>query len=919
MSRTAELRHQGAAASGFYGSSVAISGDTAVVSAPDEYVDGDHKGAAYVFRRTAGNWGQVAILTRTPIVLSQRFGDSVAIDGDTIVIAAPIYEGVGAAYVYREVNGVWTSIATLIADNGAAGDNFATSVAISGNRIIVGATGFDDAAPGYGAAYIFQEINGAWSQVAQLTNATEPLYGLFGYDVAIDGGVALVSALYGNGDVYTRGAVFVFDDIDGVWQETGRLARGQSRTYDGFGYSIDLDGDIAVAGIPEERGVIPVEPHISGSVYVFRRSGFNWQEVAKLKRPDNRAYGQFGFSVEVDDGTLIVGAPEITDLVYNCGYAYIFRDFGDDWRPVATLKPEARILDNNFGQAVAIDGQSILIGQAGDTFDYRAGLASVFEFESPCGDCDNNGADDDFDIATGASADCNANVIPDACEMTGDPAIDCDANGAIDECDIEAGLVPDCNGNGVPDACDIAVATSEDCDANGIPDECELAANLATGAIAPSNATASDAFGSSVDIDGDAMIVGAPNRQDSASQAGVSFIYERTSGDWEEVAELRHPAPSSSAHFGAAVAIEANLAIVGAPGAMSNTGVVFVHERVNGLWTPTASLTASDARLGAMFGASVALDDGRIVVGSPRSYENDDAVGAAYVFEKLNGDWTETAKLTPSIRQLNAYFGGSLAISGATIAVGARQEDDGYAAAGVVYLFSYENGQWLESARLTSPSPSRSAQFGTSIALQGATLVVIAPSDNDFAYANDGAYVFENVGADWALVASLKKPTEAYRHHFSAGAAIHGDQVVAATTNTYDPFIPVPGGGYTYLYQRFGASWEPISRLRRNASHGNTQKCCAISQSTLVTGDPYANSGVSSGAIYTYDLRLAKGDCDFSGVPDACESLWTVNDFVHALLNASIDPFDVCVFDGDGDGVVDGRDIQAFVTRALAP
>ena len=207
--QTAELTAFDGAADDGYGESVAVSGNTLVVGAPDAMVGSNEQGAAYVFTESASGWTQTAKLTASDGAAYDRFGSSVAISGNTLVVGAP-YATVGgvsdrgAAYVFTEPTSGWaghvTESAKLTASDGAAGDQFGSSVSISGNTVVVGAP---DARAGsndeQGAAYVFTEPGSGWAsmtQSAELTASDGALGDQFGASVAISGNTLVVGAPY---------------------------------------------------------------------------------------------------------------------------------------------------------------------------------------------------------------------------------------------------------------------------------------------------------------------------------------------------------------------------------------------------------------------------------------------------------------------------------------------------------------------------------------------------------------------------------------------------------------------------------------------------------------------------------------------------------------------------------------------------
>ena len=252
-----------------FGTSVALSGDTAVIGAVHHSAGGDRSGAAYVFVRSGASWVLQAQLTAADGTDNDQLGMSVALSGDTAVIGAVNAAGgtaqAGAAYVFVRNGTTWTQQAKLIADDGAALDHFGTSVALSGDTALVGASGSDAVDHDAGAAYVFVRSGATWTQQARLTDADG------------DGGSA-------------------------------------------FGAAVALVDDTALIGSPFDSPVGAA----SGSTYVFARSGATWTQQTKLTATDGAAVDFFGTSVALSAGSALSGAPGHDDLGSSSGAAYVF-------------------------------------------------------------------------------------------------------------------------------------------------------------------------------------------------------------------------------------------------------------------------------------------------------------------------------------------------------------------------------------------------------------------------------------------------------------------------------------------------------------------------------------------------------------------------------------------------------------------
>lgn len=304
IQRSKLIADDGSCLDGF-GKSVAISGDSVIVGAVGDDDRGNHSGGAYMFTRVGTEWVQEAKLVPSDGEEEEWFGNSVAISGNLAVVGAFRDDDSGlwsgSAYVFRREGLTWKEEAKLLPIDGASRHYFGTSVSISGDTIVIGAHGHDDSR---GAAYIFVHDGGSWMLQARLLPKSRTERSEFGRSVAIDGDVAIVSAF---GDSEGRGAgVNVFARIGGVWMEQAKLlpddaeAAGKGR----FGHSIDLsEGGVVVIGALPPHAVFG-----SSSAYVFQRTGMTWTQRAKLLSDDGDGFDMFGASVSVDGDFVFVGS-----------------------------------------------------------------------------------------------------------------------------------------------------------------------------------------------------------------------------------------------------------------------------------------------------------------------------------------------------------------------------------------------------------------------------------------------------------------------------------------------------------------------------------------------------------------------------------------------------------------------------------
>ncbi len=364
------------------GVSVAIAGDTVVVGAHNASV----KGAAYVFVRAGSMWNQQAKLTASDAAPNDFFGYSVAVAGDTAVVGALADDtaagsSAGSAYVFVRSGTVWSEQAKLTASDGAPDNWFGNFVAVAGDTAVVGAplhNGFT------GAAYVFVRSGTVWSQQAKLTASDAATGDELGWSVALAGDTAVLGAQFDDttGGV-NSGSAYVFVRSGSVWAEQAKLTASDGAGDDSFGWSVAVAGDTAVAGAPLDATGAGTD---AGSAYVFVRSGSVWSEQAKLTASDAAPGDRFGYAVAVADDTAVVGA-ELADTPAgaNAGSAYLFVRSGSSWTEDTKLTASDGSPDDQFGFSVAVAGETAVVGARFDdtAAGVDAGSAYVFK-ESPC-------------------------------------------------------------------------------------------------------------------------------------------------------------------------------------------------------------------------------------------------------------------------------------------------------------------------------------------------------------------------------------------------------------------------------------------------------------------------------------------------------------------------------------------------------
>ncbi len=387
-----------AAADSRFGTSVAIEGNLAVIGARWDDGGGENAGAVYLFRRSGSEWTDGVKLTASDASEFSRFGQSVSVSRDTIVVGAPRTDDVGtdsgAAYVFRFVENEWIQEDKLTASDAAAVDRFGTSVSIHEDVLVVGSRFDDDECPAEpacnsGSVYVFRRVEAAWTQEAKLTASDASSGAEFGSAVSLDGHLLVIGSYLDDaacaqdpscdsGSAY----VFLFDGIS--WNEDAKLTASDAEAEDWFGVSVAVEGDVIIVGAEHDSD----SGSYSGSAYIFHQPDGGWEnmtETAKLTASDGREADRFGVSVFIHGGVALVGARNEDSRGSNAGAVYVYRQNGLHWAEQTKLTASDGELGDRFGVAVAGDGDDALVGAPQENAacpgfpDCNSGAAYVFD------------------------------------------------------------------------------------------------------------------------------------------------------------------------------------------------------------------------------------------------------------------------------------------------------------------------------------------------------------------------------------------------------------------------------------------------------------------------------------------------------------------------------------------------------------
>jgi hypothetical protein len=425
-----------------FGYSVSIDGDYAIVGAES---DGSEVGSAYVFERDVlGAWSEAQHLEADDAAGDDYFGASVDISGDYAIVGAygndivTYSDSYGSAYVYFRNGGAWDQELQLLPSPGSADEGFGRSVAIDGDYAVVGAYRNDTGGTNRGAAYVFKRDGSTWppdpvSPLLQTTEAEDHDY--FGYSVDISGTRIIVGApkFHHSGTMADAGAAFVFEWtvpptgpaewVEYRLQGTPPLVLS---AYDEFGHSVAIWDDFAIVGahFDDSKG------NKAGAAYVFPRGTGPWTlPPQKILAYDGATDDLFGSSVSISGQVAVVGAPG--NGAGGSVYPFEFDTSGIGWTAGAKLADSAGADGDDFGYSVRLSGDDLVIGAPGD----GAGVAHVYLSVLPNGDPCSDGVE----CESGYCVDGVCCVVSE-CEAPGG-CYRCNVSGSLGACAYAVGEV----------------------------------------------------------------------------------------------------------------------------------------------------------------------------------------------------------------------------------------------------------------------------------------------------------------------------------------------------------------------------------------------------------------------------------------------------------------------------------------------
>jgi hypothetical protein len=310
----------------------------------------------------------------------EYFGVCVSISGDWAIVGASgdndIAQVSGAAYVFHRVGSTWVQAQKLKASDAAIGAQFGTAVAIDGGVAVVTAQAASPVAYAEGAAYVFELQQGLWVQTARVWASDALANNQLGNSVALSGWRFVVGDDQEGHAGHSSGAAYMFEKVGSAWIQTQKLSGSDTAQGDAFGNAVSLSGDVALVGA---IGADALGPN-SGAAYLFERNGHAWPQTAKLLPNDGWPQAYFGAAVCVSGTECMVSAPYSDAAGTHFGGVYAFEKMAGVWTQTQRLLPTDAAPYLNFPSSIAIEGDTAIFGTgASQDNGTLSGSAYVFQ------------------------------------------------------------------------------------------------------------------------------------------------------------------------------------------------------------------------------------------------------------------------------------------------------------------------------------------------------------------------------------------------------------------------------------------------------------------------------------------------------------------------------------------------------------
>ncbi|MFK8011132.1 MAG: Ig-like domain-containing protein [Marinicellaceae bacterium] len=614
----------------------------------------------------------------------------------------------------------------------------------------------------------------------------------------------------------------------------------------------------------------------------------------------------FGRSLSVDGTRAVIGAPGM--LAH--GVVYVFEFDGVDWIRTARIEAEDAEIRDQFGSAVSLNGDRLLIGNFYESNNGSfAGAAYIFELENGTWvQKDKFTADD---IAGGYAFGISVSLL-------GDRAL------------IGARGAKNANGESVGAAYVFELVTDE---------------WVQIDKLLASDGESNDEFAASVHLDNDRAIIGAAKDDDIDTDSGAAYIFDLSAGTWSQTVKITSSDSLLRSYFGTDIKVDGSRAVISAVSSSDMPGVfsvstyvyelvgavwtfstkleksssnvssggysvdlsgdtivvgsidsVYVFKNLAGIWSESDNLVSSDFENGDQFGRFASLSGDTLLVSSLYDRDYGISSGSAYIFDFSNTTWTESTKLRGDTGGQYNSFGNSVSVSGDLAVIGVQTEDDNGLKSGAAYVYALKSGSWVQEDRLTASDGISNHFFGGNVDIDGERIVVSAVNDNQVANTAGAVYIYDkDINGVWVETKIVASDGTNF-DRFGTDLSLDGDILVVGSEDDENG----TRAGSAYVFEKKSGAWVELVKLLPSDIVANDYfgRSVSIDKNVLVIGaERHEVNGVITGAVYIYEYL---------------SNMWTQTDKITATNSINNQAFGLDV-DLDGNRLLVGSNSGAFV------
>lgn len=643
-------------------------------------------GKVHVYTLTNNGWSQVQVLNQTSGGhLNDDYGASIASINNHLFIGTPkknsqVGDNTGIVYAYAYNGNQWVETQVITSNDIAEKDQFGSSVSVSSQQLAIGSPHHDSTASDSGAVYIFEQIGGQWQQQQKIISSDNGHTDYFGFSVSLENNLLVVGAPYGSSDA--NGSAYVFNYNGTSWVESKQLFGSVTNNLSLFGWSVTLNNNRVVIGAMGDDTAL----NNAGAAYIFEFDGGDWTLQKQLFADEPKANEEYGVSVAVFEDNVMVGAPEDETVGDNAGATYMYSSNMGQWDAKQKITTGESASFDEFGSQVLLENQHLIISSPRDKHEQGIGLITLFNKE----------------------------------------------NGQW----VESQTIPNLGLGYMP------MAISDERALLGLSGDDDLRFYTylhntwqESQLLTVNDANKSNSFGRLASMSGNKAVINDTGQEYNQTPSGAVYAFEFDGIQWAQNQKLTPPEITWNQLFGHQVLLKNDQLFISA--VKKDEGVVYVYEHDGISWQLVQTISPPSTSI-TRFGNTLTVNQNVMVVTTGAN------PGTVYIYNYDGLEWVYSQTL--SSIQNGEPLEVSLNIDNNYLLVGDetyRTSSSSYQRGGVyVFRFNQQDQEWQYDSMVLAQDGLKDDYFGDTVKSDGDTFVVSAPRDDDSGYNSGSVYVF---------------------------------------------------------------------------------------------------------------------------------------------------------------------------------